>query len=35
MNHLVDPDTYDTACECIVDTQQNNNHYWPVCQWGV
>lgn len=35
MNHLVDPDTYDTSCECITDTQQNNNHYWPVCQWGV
>ena len=35
MNHLQDPDTYGTPCECLVDTQQNNNHYWPVCQWGV
>lgn len=35
MNHLVDPDTYSNACECTTDTQQNNNHYWPVCQWGV
>lgn len=35
MNHLVDPDTYDTSCECTNDVQQNNNHYWPVCQWGV
>ena len=35
MNHMVDPDTYDTPCECVVDTQQNNNHYWPICQWGI
>lgn len=35
INHLTDPDTYDVPCECRVDTQQNNNHYWPVCQWGV
>jgi len=35
INHLTDPDTYDTPCECRTDTQQNNNHYWPVCQWGI
>jgi ABC-type glycerol-3-phosphate transport system substrate-binding protein len=35
INHLRDPDTYDVPCECRVDTQQNNNHYWPVCQWWV
>lgn len=35
INHMTDPDTYDTPCECRVDTQQNNNHYWPVCAWGL
>lgn len=35
INHLSDPDTYSVPCECHTDTQQNNNHYWPVCQWGI
>ncbi len=35
INHLTDPDTYNRSCECLKDVQQNNNHYWPVCQWGV
>lgn len=35
INHLTDPDTYDQACGCRNDVPSNNNHYWPVCQWGV
>lgn len=35
VQHLSDPDTYHQPCECRVDTQQNNNHYWPVCPWGI
>ncbi len=35
IKHLTDPDTYNQACGCRNDVQSNNNHYWPVCQWGV
>jgi len=35
VNHLTDPDTYERSCDCRNDVQSNNNHYWPVCQWGV
>lgn len=35
IKHLTDPDSYDQACGCRNDVQSNNNHYWPVCQWGV
>ena len=35
VKHILDPDTYDQACGCVKDTQSNNNHYWPVCEWGV
>lgn len=35
IKHILDPDTYDQACGCVRDTQSNNNHYWPVCEWGV